>query len=341
MTLDQHLDLPVDLDLAPSATRRLSLLTPSGHLTLGNLLGALRPMAAGQQSATCFYGISDLHALTDAQSAEPAILRSLRIETVRLMLAAGLDPELSTLFAQSQVPAHPRLAYLLECTAHMGELSRMIQYKLKSRGRRDVRVSLFTYPVLMAADILLYDADEVPVGDDQRQHLELTRTVAMRFNSRYGPVFTVPRSATPVHGARVMDLQDPQSKMSKSSQVTAGVIGLLDPPQAVARKVARAVTDSSGTIAYDPVHRPGVSNLLDILAACSGTAPERAAAGIGSYRALKSAVTEAVLGVLLPLQEAYDQIDPDEALRLAAVGSGRAAEVADATLHRALSAVGL
>src|SRR3954463_12892082 len=220
--------------------RQLSLLTPSGHLTLGNLLGALRPMAAGQHEADCFYGIADLHALTTPH--DPAQLREVVRETATLLLAAGLDG--ATLFVQSRVPAHAQLAYLLECTAYTGELNRMIQFKEKGRGVDSTRASLYTYPALMAADILLYRPQEVPVGDDQRQHLELTRDLAIRFNNAYGPVFTVPEITTPPAGARVMDLADPTSKMGKSGSETAGGILLLEGREVVRRKVARAVTDS-------------------------------------------------------------------------------------------------
>src|SRR6478609_2853876 len=215
----------------------LSLLTPSGRLTLGNLLGALRPMSERQDDA--YYGLSDLHALTTPH--DPTLLRERVAEMATLLLAVGLDR--ATLFRQSRVPAHAELAYLLECTAHTGELNRMIQFKEKGRGIDSVRVSLFTYPVLMAADILLYRPSVVPVGADQRQHVELTRDLAIRFNNTYGQVFTVPEIATPPAGARVMDLADPTRKMSKSADA-AGSVFLLDPPDVVRRKVARAVTDS-------------------------------------------------------------------------------------------------
>ncbi len=231
--------------MTTTPSRRLSLLTPSGSLTLGNLLGALRPMAISQQQdGTCFYGVADLHAMTTAH--DPGRLAALTRETQALMLAAGLDPEQATLFRQSRVPTHTAMAYLLECTAHVGELDRMIQFKQKRRtgGTDGTRVSLYTYPVLMAADILLYSPQEIPVGDDQRQHVELARDVALRFNRSYGVVLTVPRAVHPAVGARVMDLADPTSKMSKSATHDAGVVRLLDGPDVVRRKVARAVTDS-------------------------------------------------------------------------------------------------
>src|SRR3954471_14420934 len=205
-------------------TRRLSLLTPSGHLTLGNYLGALRGMGAAQESGRCFYGVSDLHAMTVEH--DPATLAATTRELQTLLLAVGLDR--ATLFRQSRVPAHTSLGYLLECTAHVGELGRMIQYKEKGRDRPGTRASLLTYPVLMAADILLYRPREVPVGDDQRQHVELARDLALRFNRVYGSVFTVPEIVTPPVGARIRDLQEPTRKMSKSDPVGAGVVFLLD-----------------------------------------------------------------------------------------------------------------
>ena len=242
-------------------TTTLSLLKPTGHLTLGNLLGALRPMAAAQNDADCFFGICDLHALTVTH--DPARLRALTTEMATLLLAAGLDR--STLFVQSRVPAHTELGYLLECTAYTGELNRMIQFKEKGRGVDPTRVSLYTYPVLMAADILLYRPARVPVGDDQRQHVELTRDLALRFNRAYGPVFTVPEISTPSTGARVMSLSDPATKMGKSHDDTGGIVYLLDGPDVVRRKVGRAVTDAVvsaleplqaayAELAVDPAH---------------------------------------------------------------------------------------
>jgi tryptophanyl-tRNA synthetase len=233
-------------------SRRLSLLTPSGRLTLGNLLGALRPMRAAQDDAECFYGLSDLHALTTPRS--PDALRTAIAEQSTLLLAVGLDR--ATLFRQSQVPTHTALSYLLECVATTGELSRMIQFKEKSRRQESVRVSLSTYPVLMAADILLYGAEQVPVGDDQRQHIELARDLAVRFNTTYGEVFTVPEITVPPAGARVMDLADPTSKMSKSG-AEAGSIALLDPPDVVAaRSRAPSPTPTPAPTRSAPTGRP-------------------------------------------------------------------------------------
>jgi len=322
--------------------RNLSLITTTGRLTLGNHLGALRRFVAAQDAAAspydCFFGLADLHALTTPQ--DPAVLRSTIAEMATLFLAAGLDPDRATLFRQSQVPAHRELAYLLECTAYTGELNRMIQFKEKGRGVPSTRVSLYTYPALMAADILLYRPSVVPVGDDQRQHVELTRDLAIRFNHTYGPVFVVPEVTVPQAGARVMDLQEPTAKMSKSATVDAGVIRLLDRPEVVRRKVARAVTDSdTGPAAVRPSpDKPGVTSLLDILVACGGSAE-----GITTYGALKAAVTESVVAVLDPLQKAYAELtdDPGYVASVFASGSARAREVTASVLADATAAMGL
>jgi len=315
-------------------TRTLSLLTPSGRLTLGNLLGALRPMAARQDEA--FYGISDLHAMTTEH--DPALLRAHTVEMATLLLAAGLTE--ATLFRQSRVPTHAQLAYLLECTATTGELNRMVQFKEKGRGVDSTRAALFTYPVLMAADILLYRPAQVPVGDDQRQHVELTRDLALRFNRRYGPVFTVPEVATPPVGARVMDLLEPTRKMSKSAEA-AGSVFLLDPPDVVRRKIARAVTDSEAgpaAVRRDRDSKPGVTNLLDVLEACGGSAD-----GITTYGALKKAVTDAVVAVLEPVQARYTDLaaDPTYVAGRYAEGEARCREVTAPVLAAAEAAIGL
>ena len=318
----------------PADSRRLSLLTPSGRLTLGNLLGALRPMAAQQENA--FYGLSDLHAMTTSH--DPALLRDRTAEMAALLLAVGLDR--ATLFRQSAVPTHTALAYLLECTAYTGELNRMIQFKEKGRHQPSTRVSLYTYPVLMAADILLYRPTVVPVGEDQRQHVELTRDLAVRFNSTYGQVFTVPEVAVPAAGARVMDLAGPTRKMSKSGDA-AGSIYLLDPPDVVRRKVSRAVTDSEtgpGAVRTDRAAKPGVTNLLDILVACGDSA-----AGLSTYGALKKAVTEAVVAELEPIQRRYAELatDPTYVSAVFAAGSERCREVTAPVLAAAEAAIGL
>jgi tryptophanyl-tRNA synthetase len=316
----------------------LSLITTTGRLTLGNYLGALRGMVAAQDAGDCFFGLADLHALTTAQ--DPATLRATITEMATLFLASGLDPARATLFRQSRVPSHRDLAYLLECTAYTGELNRMIQFKEKGRGVPSTRVSLYTYPALMAADILLYRPSSVPVGDDQRQHVELTRDLAIRFTNTYGPVFTVPEVTLPPAGARVMDLQTPTAKMSKSATLDAGVVRLLDPPDVVRRKIARAVTDSDTgpTAVRSSGEKPGVTNLLDILVACGGSAE-----GITTYGALKSAVTDAVVAVLEPLQKSYAELvdDPAYVTSVFDAGSARCREVTQPVLEAAQAAMGL
>jgi len=333
----------------PSPTdRRLSLLTPSARLTLGNYLGAVRQMVTAQDEATCFYGISDLHAMTTPH--DPTKLRVLTREFQTLLLACGLDPERATLFHQSRVPTHTALAYLLECTAYTGELGRMIQFKEKRRAAGGVgtgtRVSLYTYPVLMAADILLYRPSLVPVGDDQRQHVELTRDVAVRFNHTYGAVFTVPEVSSPPVGARIRDLADPSRKMSKSATSEVGVIRLLDDPAAVRRKVGRAVTDSDtgpDAVRHDPGAKPGVSNLIDLVAGCTGRRVEDVVGAATTYGALKEQATDAIVAVLAPVQQRYAALaeDPGYVDRVYADGAARCIEETTPVLEAARSAIGL
>ena len=323
-------------------TRVLSGVQPSGDLHLGNYLGALRQWVAHQHDHDAFYCIVDLHALT--VDIDPAVLRTRTMDAAVNLLAAGLDPEVCTLFVQSQVPEHPRLTWLLECTATMGELRRMTQFKEKGRGGQEaVRVGLFTYPVLMAADILLYDADRVPVGDDQRQHLELAREVAVRFNNRYGRTFVVPEAAIPLVGARVMDLQHPERKMSKSVESPLGTIGVLDDPADIDRKVRRAVTDTETEVRYDPEAKPGLSNLLELLAAATDRRPEEVAEGYVRYGDLKRDVAEALVELLRPVRERHAELSADPAAVRAVLdrGAARAHEVASATYARAADAVGL
>jgi tryptophanyl-tRNA synthetase len=319
-------------------TRVLSLFTPSGHPTLGNLLGALRPSARLLRTADCVYGISDLHALTGDH--DPARLRERSLELAGLAIAAGIDPSRCVLFLQSNVPAHAELSYLLESTAHYGEMQRMIQFKEKAARQSAVRLSLLTYPALMAADILLYQAVEVPVGADQAQHVELTRDLAERFNRLYGPVFALPRAVHPPTAARVMDLADPASKMSKSID-SPGTIFLLDPVDVVRRKVMRAVTDSESSVSYDPAGKPGVSNLLAILSACTDVPV--AGLSYDSYGALKKDTADAVIALLEPLQKRYAELAAD-ATALETVlraGADQARALADPTLVAAKRAIGL
>ncbi|MGH9277239.1 MAG: tryptophan--tRNA ligase [Acidimicrobiales bacterium] len=324
--------------------RVLSGIQPTGEIHLGNYLGAVRHWVADQHEADSYFCVVDLHALTIPR--DPAELRANTLETVLVLLAAGLDPDACTLFVQSHRPEHTQLAWILECVAGIGELRRMTQFKDKAKGSEEsARVGLFTYPVLQAADILLYDADRVPVGDEQRQHLELCRDLAIRFNNRYGETFTVPEATVPTVGARIMDLQNPTNKMSKSAESAKGVILVLDDPDVIERKVRRAVTDpdASTQVRFDPEHKAGITNLLTILGAATGRDPEALADDFGDYASLKAAVTEAAVELLRPVRERYLELatDPGGVEDIISKGAARAGEVAAKTLARAQDAVGL
>lgn len=285
---------------------------PSGILTLGNYLGALKQWANLQDDYNSFYCVVDQHAITVRQ--DPTVLRRRSMETFALLLACGIDPNRSTLFVQSHVPEHAMLTWVLSCNTYMGELSRMTQFKDKSAKHADnINAGLFTYPVLMAADILLYQAHMVPVGADQKQHVELTRDIAIRFNRAYGDTFTVPETFIPKVGARIMSLQEPISKMSKSDPNPNAYISMLDDADATARKIKRAVTDSEGIIAFDP-ERAGVSNLLSIYCACTGKTAADAISGFEGqgYGALKQGVTDAIRLVLDPIQAEYTRLLGDK-----------------------------
>jgi tryptophanyl-tRNA synthetase len=321
--------------------RVLSGIQPSGIIHLGNYLGAARQWVAAQDSDDALFCVVDLHALT--LEIAPEVLRESTWGTAAGLLAIGLDPARCTLFVQGHVPEHTGLTWLLECTASYGELQRMTQFKDKGKGQESVRASLLTYPVLMAADILLYDAERVPVGDDQRQHLELTRDLAIRFNSRYGETFTVPEAAIPTVAARVMDLQQPDRKMSKSTSSPAGMVILTDSPDEIAKKIRRAVTDAESGVDYDPERRPGVANLLEILAATTNRTPAEVAEEYTSYGPLKSDAADAVIAELAPIQERLaailaDRTVVDDALR---IGAEKAEMIAAKTLDRAREAIGL
>ena len=315
---------------------------PSGGLTLGNYIGALRNWAKMQDDFNSFYCVVDLHAITVRQDAEA--LRRRAIETMALLMACGLDPERSTLFIQSHVKEHVQLTWVLSCNTYMGELSRMTQFKDKSARHADnINAGLFTYPVLMAADILLYQTHFVPVGADQKQHVELTRDVALRFNNAYGETFTVPEAYIPQVGGRIMSLQDPTKKMSKSDDNPNAFIALLDPPDVIVKKCKRAVTDSENCIAYDE-NRPGVANLLSIYSSCTGmemNAVVREFEGKG-YGALKAGVAEAVISVLEPLQKRYFQILEERTYLNDTIRHGaiKAGETAGKTLRDVYQKVG-
>jgi tryptophanyl-tRNA synthetase len=319
---------------------------PSGAVHLGNLLGALTGWVALQEDADCVYSVVDLHAITAPDDHDPTLLRQRTLDLAAVLLGVGVDPERSTLFVQSHVREHAELAWLFNCVATFGELGRMPQFKDKSAGRdASVSVGLFDYPVLQTADILLYHATKVPVGEDQRHHIELARDIGQRFNHRFGEVFTLPTAILPPVAARVMDLQEPTRKMSKSTSSEKGVVFVLDEPDTVAAKFRSAVTDSDGEVRVDRAAKPGVTNLLEILAATTSRTVEQVAdLHVGSgYGALKSAVAEAVIAFMAPMRARSLELATDQAEleRILADGAARAREVAAPTLERARRAMGL
>ena len=320
--------------------RILSGIQPSGDVHLGNLLGALQNWVADQHTHESFHPIVDLHAVTVPQ--DPAELQSATLGLAQTLMAAGLDPDVCVLFVQSHVPEHTQLAWVLECTASFGELRRMHQFKDKSADTDFVSAGLFTYPVLQAADIVLYDADAVPVGEDQRQHVELTRDITQRFNARFGEVLVVPEHRIPPAGARVMDLQEPTRKMSKSAGEAPGVIWLLDEPDTVRRKIRRAVTDSDSEVRFDREAKPGVSNLVEILGAATGRPPGDVAADYDRYGPLKNDCAEAVVEMLAPIQARFAELsaDPAQTQRALRAGAEVAGGVAAATMSRVREAMG-
>ncbi|ATY84312.1 tryptophan--tRNA ligase [Kyrpidia spormannii] len=321
--------------------RVFSGMQPSGTPTLGNYLGALRHFVDIQDEAESFYCVVDLHAVTVPQ--EPAALHRQTRQLSALYLAAGIDPRRSVLFLQSHVPAHSQLGWLMECLVHYGELGRMTQFKEKSEGKEGVSAGLFTYPALMAADILLYQATHVPVGEDQKQHLELTRDLAERFNKRYGDTFVIPEPMIPKVGSRIMSLDDPTKKMSKSSANPGSYISLLDSPDDIRKKIRRAVTDSEAEVRFDPQRKPAVSNLLTIYSSCTDkTIPEleKQYSGVG-YGPFKQDLAEAVVARLEPLQERYRElVDSEELDRILAEGAAKAKAVAEPNLHLVFERMG-
>jgi tryptophanyl-tRNA synthetase len=320
--------------------RVFSGIQPTGDLHLGNYLGAVRRWVEGQHDEAIFC-VVDLHALTIPR--DPDELRTKTRELTLLLVAAGLDPDVVTLFAQSHVHQHAELSWVMECTAAFGELRRMTQWKDKSESASFVSAGLFTYPALQAADILLYDTDEVPVGDDQRQHIELARDLAIRFNGRYGDTLVVPKHVIPPVGARITDLQDPTRKMSKSADSPQGTIEVLDDPKDIERKVKRAVTDSHGEVRWEPDGRSGVTNLLSILGACTGDDPAELAGRYEQYGPLKADTAAAVIEALRPVRERYAELskDPGAADAILATGAAKARTIAAATMVRVKAAVGL
>lgn len=315
---------------------------PSGVLTIGNYLGAIRQFIELQEEHDCYFCIVDQHAITVPQ--DPKELKEHIRSLAALYIASGIDPSKATLFVQSDVSAHAELGWMLQSMTYMGELERMTQFKDKAEGRSAVSSALFTYPTLMAADILLYQANIVPVGDDQTQHLELTRNIAERFNNRFGDTFTVPDIQIPEVGARIMSLQEPTKKMSKSDENVRGFISMLDTPKQMEKKIKSAVTDSEGIVAYDLTNKPGVSNLLSLYSAITNQTIDASVAHFSGkqYGAFKSEVAAAVIDTLAPIQERYNElIHSTELDDILDQGTKKATDIANQTLHKAKLNMGL
>ncbi|MGH2995921.1 MAG: tryptophan--tRNA ligase [Gaiellaceae bacterium] len=322
--------------------RVLSGIQPTGAKHLGNYLGAIRRWVEQQDEADCFYPIVDLHSITFLPK-DPEELRESTLDLTALLIASGLDPDRCTLFVQSHVPEHPRLAWVLECFTPFGELRRMPQFRERAAAQQSFSVGLLTYPVLQAADILLYQTDVVPVGEDQRQHLELARDLAQRFNQRFGETFTVPEGTFPEVGAKIMDLQEPTKRMSTSESSELGILRVLDPPDVVRRKLRSAVTDSGKDIVRSET-KPGITNLIEIMAAATGQAPDAVEArydGEG-YGAFKEQVAEAVVQLLDPVRLRYGELrgQPDRLVTILSQGAEKAHGIAAETLALAHERVG-
>jgi len=315
---------------------------PTGTVTLGNYIGAMRQFVKMQDEYHCYFCIVDEHAITVPQ--DRLELRKNIKSLAALYLAVGIDPEKATIFIQSEVPAHTEAGWIMQCNSYIGELERMTQYKDKSRKQASIPAGLLTYPPLMAADILLYNTDIVPVGDDQKQHVELTRDIAERFNKKYGEIFTIPDIQLPAHGARIMALQEPTKKMSKSDTNQKSTIRLLDDLKQIEKKIKSAVTDSEGIVKYDRENKPGISNLLDIHSALSGepvASIEERFAGKG-YGDFKAEVAQVVVETIRPIQERYNELlnsaELDDILDKGALEANKAA---NKTLRKMKNAVGL
>ena len=322
--------------------RIFSGIQPTGAKHLGNFSGGFRQYAATQELGEAFFCIVDLHSITVDH--DPHDLHRRTLDLAAMLFATGLDADRSVVFVQSHVTSHAQAAWLLGAVTGVGELRRMTQFKDKSDAQTFVSAALFTYPVLMAADILLYETDKVPIGDDQRQHLELARNIAERFNSRFGETFRLPEGIFPEIGARIMDLQEPTRKMSTTGGTELGTVGMLDPPDVIVRKFARAVTDSGDAVTYDPRAKPGVSNLLEILHVATGESIEALEAryiGLG-YRALKRETADAVIALLDPIRVRYEELRADEGglRRLLASGAERARSTSAPTLERMFERMG-
>lgn len=335
---------PLEMESRNKTSRKrvFSGIQPSGSLHIGNYLGAIGRFALFQEGYDCFYSVADLHAITVPQ--EPVELRRRTVATAALFIAAGLDPEKTCIFVQSDNPSHAELAWVLQCVATFGELGRMTQFKDKARGKKSVTAGLFTYPVLMAADILLYDTDVVPVGEDQKQHVELTRDLAERFNKRFGVTFKIPEPLIPAQGGRIMSLTDPLRKMSKSDEDPDSRIEVLDSPEEIARKFKKAVTDSGREVMYDPAKKPAVSNLMTIYSLFSGKSLEEvrdAYEGKG-YGAFKSDLAEVVVEKLRPVRERYSElITSGEIEKILKDGAERAYGISSSKMKEVKEKVGL
>ena len=331
------------MENAEKKKKILSCIQPTGTPTLGNYLGALKNWKALEDDFDAAYAVADLHAITVRQ--EPQQFRKQIIEAYALLLSIGLSPEKSIVFVQSHVPTHAQLAWILNCYTQFGEMSRMTQFKDKSRSHADnINVGLFSYPVLMAADILLYQADFVPVGADQKQHLEIARDIASRFNGMYGNVFTIPETYIPKAGARIMSLQDPAKKMSKSDENTKSFISMLDKPETIMKKMRSAVTDSEASVRFDEENKPGVSNLMNIYSCCTGLDHDRiekefAGKGYGDF---KTAVGEAVVEELRPIRENFEMYMKDQAMlkEMMTKGADIATRISQRTLDKTMKKIG-
>jgi tryptophanyl-tRNA synthetase len=325
---------------SPSAQpRAFSGIQPTGTVHLGNYLGALKNWAAMQETTDGIYCIVDLHALSVPR--EPGEIRRATIEAAKDLIAIGIDPDRSVLFVQSNVREHNELAWLMQSVTSFGELRRMTQFKDKSESNDFVSAALFTYPALQAADIVLYDTNVVPVGDDQRQHVELTRDLAIRFNNRYGDVLVIPEHRIPPAGARIMDLQHPENKMSKSADSPQGTVLLTDTEAEITKKIKRAVTDNDGEVRFDPEAKPGVSNLLTILAVATGGQPEALAENYSQYGPLKGDAADALVELMRPIQTKRAELTDGDVEKTLAAGAEKARAVAEPVMERVRAAVDL
>jgi tryptophanyl-tRNA synthetase len=322
--------------------RIFSGIQPTGDKHFGNYSGGFRQYAATQEEGEAFFCIVDLHSITTAY--DPQELRESTLALAAMLFATGLDPQRSTVFAQSHVTAHAEAAWLLSAVTSYGQLGRMTQFKDKAEQQEFVSAGLFTYPILMAGDILLYGTDLVPIGDDQKQHLELTRDVAARFNGRYGETFKLPEGRYPETGARIMDLQEPQRKMSTTGGTPQGTVLIADAPEVVRKKIKSAVTDSGSEVRYDPAEKPGISNLLEIMSVATGDAIPQLESRYdgGGYGQFKTDVAEAVVALLDPIRSRYEELraDPGELERLLAEGAAKAGATAQPTLEQMYERMG-